>query len=107
MLFFQKGEPTKKIWYYQLTPGRNMGKSNPLNESDLEDFIDRQKNFASTDLSWSLDVSTVNPDTWDLSVKNPNRNDAVTHRSPTEIIAEIEFLDNESQAILQRIKELL
>jgi type I restriction enzyme M protein len=26
VLFFKKGEPTKKIWYYQLKPGRNMGK---------------------------------------------------------------------------------
>ena len=37
VLFFQKGEPTKKIWYYQLNPGRNMGKTNPLNDKDLAD----------------------------------------------------------------------
>ena len=40
VLFFQKGEPTKKIWYYQLNPGRNMGKTNPLNDKDLEEFIE-------------------------------------------------------------------
>ena len=38
---------------------------------------------------------------------NPNGNDEVVHRSPVEIIAEIEALDSENQAILQRIKELL
>jgi len=41
-LFFQKGEPTKKIWYYQLDPGRNMGKQNPLNDKDLAEFIKLQ-----------------------------------------------------------------
>jgi type I restriction enzyme M protein len=107
VLFFKKGEPTKKIWYYQLTPGRNMGKTNPLNETDLVEFILLQKKFADSDLSWSVDVSTVNQDTWDLSVKNPNDNDEVVHRSPVEIIAEIESLDDENQAILGRIKELL
>jgi type I restriction enzyme M protein len=107
VLFFRKGEPTKKIWYYQLTPGRNMGKTNPLNEGDLEDFIELQKMSKDSDLSWSVDVSTVNQDTWDLSVKNPNRNDEVIHRSPAEIIAEIESLDAENKAILQRIKDLL
>ena len=107
VLFFKKGEPTKKVWYYQLKPGRNMGKTNPLNDKDLEEFIELQKKFKDSDLSWSIDVSKVNQKTWDLSVKNPNGNDEVIHRSPEEIIAEIESLDAENQTILNRIKELL
>jgi type I restriction enzyme M protein len=107
VLFFRKGEPTKKIWYYQLKPGRNMGKTNPLNEKDLEEFIELQKRYEDSNLSWSLDVATVNKETWDLSVKNPNVNDEVVHRSPNLIITEIESLDVENQAILARIKDLL
>ena len=107
VLFFKKGEPTKKIWYYQLTPGRSMGKTNPLNEKDLEDFIELQKKSKKSDLSWSVDASKIDQNTWDLSVKNPNGNDEVVHRSPAEIIAEIEALDAENQIILQQIKELL
>ena len=84
-----------------------MGKTNPLNEKDLDEFIELQKKFKDSDLSWSVDVSMVNQETWDLSVKNPNGNDAVIHRSPAEIIAEIAALDNENQAILQRIRGLL
>jgi type I restriction enzyme M protein len=107
VLFFKKGEPTKKTWYYQLTPGRNMGKTNPLNEKDLEGFVALQKVYKDSDLSWSVDVSTINDKTWDLSVKNPNRNDEVIHRSPADIIAEIETLDSANQEILNRIKALL
>lgn len=107
VLFFEKGEPTKKIWYYQLTPGRNMGKTNPLNENDLGDFIALQKSFKDSDLSWSIDLSTINDRTWDLSVKNPNRNDEVIHRSPADIVAEIEALDASNLEILNRIKALL
>jgi type I restriction enzyme M protein len=107
VLFFTKGEPTKKVWYYQLKPGRSMGKTNPLNEKDLEEFIELQKKFKDSDLSWSVDVSKVNQNTWDLSVKNPNGNEEVVHRSPVEIIADIEALDAENQTILQRIKDLL
>jgi type I restriction enzyme M protein len=84
-----------------------MGKTNPLNDKDLEEFLELQKKFKDSDLSWSVDVSTVNQDTWDLSVKNPNRNEDIAHRSPAEIIAEIEDLENENKAILQRIKGLL
>ena len=107
VLFFKKGEPTKKIWYYQLTPGRSMGKTNPLNEQDLTEFITLQKNFGDSARSWMVDVSSINSASWDLSVKNPSGNDVVIHNSPAEIIAEIEALDGENQAILQRIKELL
>jgi type I restriction enzyme M protein len=107
VLFFKKGEPTKKIWYYQLTPGRSMGKTNPLNEKDLEEFIKLQKSSNDSDLSWSVNVSTINQETWDLSVNNPNGNDEIIHRSPAEIIAEIEALDSDNQEILRRIKELL
>ena len=107
VLFFKKGEPTKKIWYYQLTPGRSMGKTNPLNEQDLTEFVTLQKKFADSPLSWTVDVSSINPANWDLSVKNPSGNDVVIHNSPEEIIAEIAALDGENQAILQRIKELL
>jgi type I restriction enzyme M protein len=107
VLFFKKGEPTRKIWYYQLKPGRNMGKTNPLNEKDLERFIALQKKSQDSDLSWSVDVSSLNRETWDLSVKNPNAGEEVTLRSPTEIIAEIETLDKASKAVLQRVKRLL
>jgi type I restriction enzyme M protein len=107
VLFFKKGEPTKRIWYYQLTPGRSMGKTNPLNEADLTEFITLQKNFSDSALSWTVDVSSINSANWDLSVRNPNGNDVIIHRSPAEIIAEIEVLDEKNQEILRRIKELL
>jgi type I restriction enzyme M protein len=107
VLFFKKGEPTKNIWYYQLKPGRNMGKTNPLNENDLEEFIELQKKSKDTDLSWTVEISKIDQKTWDLSVRNPNGNDEVIHRSPEVIIAEIEALDIDSQEILQRIKGLL
>ena len=39
VLFFEKGAPTRKVWYYSLDPGRNMGKTNPLNDADMVEFI--------------------------------------------------------------------
>ena len=46
VLFFEKGAPTRKVWYYQLDPGRNLGKTNPLNDDDLAEFVKLQKTFA-------------------------------------------------------------
>lgn len=107
VLFFEKGAPTRKIWYYQLDPGRNLGKTNPLNDADLAEFIELQKTFADSPKSWSLDVQSVDPTTFDLSVKNPNGGEEITHRSPQDILDEIAALDAESAEVLAKIRVLL
>lgn len=107
VLVFQKGTKTRKIWYYQLDPGRNMGKTNPLNDADLAEFVELQKTFADSGKSWSFDVSEIDPKTFDLSVKNPNGGEEVIHRSPQEIMEEIAALDFESAEVLESIKALL
>ena len=53
VLFFEKGAPTRSIYYYQLDPGRNMGKTNPLNDNDLAEFLELQAGFATSPKSWS------------------------------------------------------
>ncbi len=107
VLFFEKGAPTRKVWFYQLDPGRNMGKTNPLNDADLADFIDRQKTFADSPKSWSVKVADLDPKTFDLSVKNPDGGEEITHRSPAAIMKEIAELDAESAKVLKSIKALL
>ena len=107
VLFFEKGAPTRKVWFYQLNPGRNMGKTNPLNDDDLVEFIELQKTFADSEKSWSVDVAKVDAATFDLSVKNPNGGDEVVLRSPQEILDEIAALDAESSDVLAAIKELV
>ncbi|MCT0198617.1 type I restriction-modification system subunit M [Synechococcus sp. CS-1325] len=107
VLFFEKGSPTRKVWYYQLDPGRNLGKTNPLNDADLAEFIALQKTKADSPKSWSVEVSAIDPATFDLSVKNPNGGEAIAHRSPQEIMEEIAALDAESAEVLGNIRALL
>ena len=107
VLFFTKGEPTQKVWYYQLDPGRSLGKTNPLNDKDLAEFVELQKTFEESEKSWSIDVAGIDQKTWDLSVKNANAPEAAALREPEEIIAEMIALDTESAAILESIQEML
>jgi type I restriction enzyme M protein len=107
VLFFEKGSKTRKIWYYQLDPGRSLGKTNPLNDEDLAEFVKLQKSFKDSPKSWSLDAKTIDPATFDLSVKNPNGGEKITHRSPQEIIEEIIALDAESAEVLRNIRVLI
>jgi type I restriction enzyme M protein len=107
VLFFEKGTKTRKVWYYHLDPGRNLGKTNPLNDDDLATFVELQKTLADSPRSWSVDVAFINQATFELSSKNPNGGEEITHRSPEEIIDEITALDAESAEVLGNIKRLL
>jgi len=107
VLFFEKGAPTRKIWCYQLDPGRNLGKTNPLNDDDLAEFVKLQKTKADSPKSWSINIADIDKTIYDLSVKNPNGGEEVTHRSPQAIMDEIASLDTESTEVLANIRELL
>lgn len=107
VLFFEKGAPTRKIWFYQLNLDRNLGKTNPLNEDDLAEFVKLQKKKENSGNSWSVDIKDVDISTFDLSVKNPNNKDETILREPKEILAEISKLDKESAEILKKVKELI
>ncbi len=107
VLFFEKGKPTKKTWFYQLDPGRSLGKTDPLNDDDLAEFVELQKTKPDTEQSWSVAASELDETTLDLSPKNPNRPDETDTRTPAEILDEIEALDAEAVEALASIRGLL
>jgi len=124
VLFFEKpalspskGAVTKKIWFYQLNLDRNLGKTNPLNENDLADFVKLQKSKADSENSWTVEVDSrvdsggtlqrALTDTYDLSVKNPHKQADSVLRDPQTILDEMKSLDEENAKILKTIKGLL
>ena len=107
VLFFKKGEPTKNIWYYKLNLERNLGKTNPLNEKDLAEFIELQSTKAESGNSWNVSVADVDSGSFDLSVVNPNEPEEAPLRSPLEILTEIRKIDSNTKEILSKIRELL
>lgn len=78
VLFFRKGGPTKKpIKYYELDmKGVSLGKTRPLKESDLAEFeaiATGKKSGKGVEAFWTVKPEDVNNETFDLSVKNPNK----------------------------------
>ncbi len=107
VLFFEKGKPTKNVWFYQLNLTRNLGKTNPLNENDLADFVNLQKTFAESENSWNVPLKAIDLTTFDLSAKNPNKKEKAALRQPQDIVEEMKALDTESADLLNSILELL
>ncbi len=107
VLFFDKGEQTKKVWFYQLNLDRNLGKTNSLNENDLVDFIKLQKTKKDSENSWSVKINDIDKKTYDLSAKNPDKKEETALRTPEEILKEVIGLDNASADILKSIMKMV
>lgn len=106
VLFFDKGTPTRHIWYYQLNPGRNLGKTNALSEEDLAEFLTLQKTKADSENSWTVDVTTLGDD-YDLSVKNPNKLEDKDERTVAQVFDSIWKLQEEAEALKFKINRAL
>jgi len=107
VLFFEKGSATQKTWFYQLNLDRNLGKTNPLNEKDLAEFIELQKTQAESENSWTINIADLDQTTLDLSAKNPNTPEEAPLRQPAAILEAMAKLDKESETILNSILDLI
>ncbi len=56
LLFFTKGKPTEKIWYYDLSDVK-VGKKTPLTLKHFEDFAAKLATREDSERSWTLDLS--------------------------------------------------
>ena len=107
VLFFEKGKETKNIWFYNLKLEKKLGKSNPLSEKDLEQFISLQSEFLETKYSWNVNIKDIDKSNYDLSIKNPNIIETPNILKPEQILNSMEQLNLEENKIIKKIKEIL
>jgi len=107
VLFFEKGRKTHKTWYYALDPERSLGKSSPLRDDELAEFVDLQKTKTDSPKSWTIAREDIDAETMDMSVKNPFAPEEAPLRAPAEIIDEMLARDAETATILAQIRGML
>jgi len=103
VLFFEKGSKTKRIWYYQLDPGRSLGKTNALTDADFDEFIRMQSSFDTSKRSWLVDVSGIDSQTFDLWAKNPNAPEPLAPLAPEELVTALDDASNKFSEALTSI----
>lgn len=84
-----------------------MGKTSPLNDADLAEFVTLQKTKATGEKSWTVDVNDVDAATCDLSVKNPHAPEAAPQRTPQQIIDDMLARDAETAKLLAQVRKML
>ena len=103
LLFFTKGEPTKEIWYYDLSD-LNITKKQPLTIEHFEEFFRLLPDRANSERSWSVSTEEIEAKNYDIKAVNPNRKEVEDKRTPDELIAIIESQAGEISEALIRLK---
>lgn len=104
LLFFKKGEPTKEIWYYDLSDF-NITKKQPLTLEHFDEFFKLLPRLDSSERSWKVSIDEIIAKNYDLKAVNPNRKDDSDKRTPEELLDIIEQqaeIIKESLNILRR-----
>ncbi|MEY4126209.1 MAG: hypothetical protein RL737_398 [Bacteroidota bacterium] len=108
LLFFEKGEPTKEIWYYEhkLPEGqKSYSKTKPIQFDEFKPLIDWWNNRIETDNAWKVKVSDLN--NWDLDIKNVNTPAVEIELSTSEAIEKMKESIGKSKSIIDELETLL
>ena len=103
LLFFIKGELTKKIWYYDLSD-LNITKKQPLILQHLEEFFKLLPERGVGERSWLVPIEEIEAKNYDLKAVNPNRKDKEDKRTPEELISIIESQAKEIDKAVKLLK---
>ena len=109
ILFFNKGEQTKKVWYYEVLPvGRDrFTKTAPLTLSHFDDFFKLIGRRRDSEHSWTVSIDEIKERNFDLKAANPNRKEDMDTRTPADLLAEIEKHNVELKKALTELRRTL
>jgi type I restriction enzyme M protein len=113
LLFFEHGEPTKKIWYYELLPPadrKKYSKTRPIQNEEFNEIKKWWNNRKENDNVWKVnlkDILVIDEDgkllNVNLDLKNPNRKGEFEYREPVDLITSI--MEKEKQ-VMRLMKEI-
>lgn len=106
LLFFDKTGPTKAVWFYELAQPEGRKKYSKTKPLRFEEFAECQvwwTDRVENERAWRVPAGDIEANDYNLDLRNPNRADDLTHRPPSELLAEL--VDTERE-ILELLEEL-
>ena len=108
LLFFEKGSPTKEIWYYEhkLPEGqKSYSKTKPIQFAEFQPIIEWWNNREENDQVWKVKIEDLKD--WSLDIKNPNQNSVEIELSTEETIEALKSSFAKSSKIISELENLL
>tara|TARA_B100000242_G_scaffold184319_1_gene132454 strand:- start:740 stop:2200 length:1461 start_codon:yes stop_codon:yes gene_type:complete len=116
LLFFTKGKPTKKIWYYehQLPKGvKSYNKTKPINFKEFQPIQDwwgsEKDDFQSrveTNQAWKVSIEEIISRDYNLDISNPYIGEKINH-DPNELLSQYKEQELQIQKLRNDLKDIL
>ena len=110
LLFFEKGKPTKNIWYYEHRLSEDQkaySKTKPIRGEEFYPIKKWWKKRKESDVAWKVSINTVKERGWNLDIKNPNRKEKDIEHSTGELLQMLHDSFRESDELLMQLKQEL
>jgi len=110
LLFFEKGKPTKDIWYYEhrLPEGQKAySKTRPIRLEELTPIKKWWKKRAESDVCWKVNIKTIVESGYDLDIKNPNKQEEAHEYSSAELMGMLHKSFDKSNGLLDQLKQVM
>lgn len=107
LIFFQKGNPTKEIWYYELPLPEGLKqytKGRSIRDEEFEPVKKWWNRRKQNGVSWKVGIKEIQEKNYNLDFKNPNKKDSEIKKSPKELVKEICEKEGKIITLLNRIK---
>ncbi|MFR3215893.1 MAG: N-6 DNA methylase [Dysgonomonas mossii] len=104
LLFFEKGAPTKEIWYYEhrLPKGqKSYSKTKPIRFEEFEPLIEWWNKRVENEVAWKVKIRDLN--NFNLDIKNKNVQEEIVDLNRTEIISNITESQNKINELLKEL----
>ncbi len=121
ILFFEKGKPTKDVWYYEVPlPGgvKAFNKTKPMKLADFEACADwwgegkdiaaktKRKNRQENEQAWKVSIKDIIASNYNLDIKNPHVGEVISH-DPEELLADYSKQQADIQKLRDQLKDIL
>ena len=105
VVFFDRKGSTNDIYYYEVNPPFKLTKNKPINIDHFAEFLDSWETRKITDNSWIVNVNDIKD--FDISAKNPKKNETIEHKSPIELVENIKLNNAEINDLMDEIETIL
>ncbi len=108
LLFFDKGTPTKEVWYYEhkMPDGyKSYSKTKPIQVKEFDPIKAWWRNRIESDICWKVNIDAIRERGFDLDIKNPVKAEEVHEYSSAELIEMLHVSFEKSNGLLEKLKE--
>jgi type I restriction enzyme M protein len=105
VIFFDRVGSTSEIYYYEVNPPYKLTKNKPIVYDHFKEFLNCWKDRKQTENSWIVNINDIKD--FDISAKNPNKNEKIEHKSPIELVENIKDNNKEINDLMDEIESIL